>query len=132
MLVSVRIEYQMNESWASMPDARLVMTVFYDGEMLEQVPLFTLSQVKEDGITGELNYTPTGGWKTGEYTFQAGLYNGEELIQESLLHDFNVTSEATGKVFSWWTLGAVIGIASVLIAVLLAMIVYRRRDMLKY
>jgi hypothetical protein len=131
-LVSVRIEYQMNQTWTSLTGARLMMTVFHNGEALEQVPLFALSQLKEDGKTGELNYKPAAGWEAGEYVFQAELYDGENLTQKSLLHNLLVTPEATIKVVSWWTLGAVIGIATILIIVLLAMIVYRRRDMLRY
>jgi len=131
-LLSVRIEYQMNQVWTDSPDARLVMTVYHNGQALEQVPLFTLSQLKEDGRSGELRYIPSAGWEAGEYVFQAQLYDGENLIQESLLHNLLVTPEAATKVFSWWTLGAVIGIATVLMIVLLVMIVYRRRDMLRY
>jgi hypothetical protein len=130
-LISVGIKYQMNQSWGPMPDARLVMTVFHNGEMLEQVPLFTLSQINEDGRTGELSYIPVAGWKTGEYVFRAVLYDNENAVQESLLHNLIVTSEEIGKVFSWWALGAVIGIASILIIVLLILVLYCRRDMLK-
>jgi hypothetical protein len=131
-LKSVKIEYQMNQSWASMPDSRLVMTVTHDGEILEQIPLFTLSQVKEDGITGVLNYIPAKGWKTGDYTFQAVLYDGENIVQNSQLHNLTVAPEEITKTFSWWTFGAIIGIAGVMIAALLGMVVYRRRDMLRY
>jgi len=129
-LASVRIRYQMNQSWTSEADARLVMTVFHDSELLEQVSLFTLSQLTEDGTTGEFDYIPAAGWMSGEYTFQAELYDGENLIQETLLHSLLVTPEAITKVVSWWTLGAVIGIATLLIVVLISVIVYRRRDML--
>jgi hypothetical protein len=131
-LSSVRIKYQLNQSWTTEPDAMLIMTVFYDGELLEQVTLFDVSHFPEDGTIGELNYVPAAGWMTGEYTFQVELYNGEDLVQSTSGHSLVVSPEALTRVVSWWTLGVVIGIASVLIIVLLAVIVYRRRDMLRY
>jgi hypothetical protein len=108
-----------------------MMTVLYNGEPLEQIPLFTLEQLRDDGKTGELNYIPSAGWMAGEYTFRVELYNGEDILQDTLSHSLVVSSEAVIKVVSWWTLGAVIGIASILIIALLAVIVYRRRDMLR-
>jgi hypothetical protein len=131
-LVSVKIEYELNQAWAFLSGARLVMKVSYNGEIIEQVPLLTLEHIKDDGLTGELNYVPTGGWKPGEYLLQAELFDGENLVQQSLLHSLSVIQEAETKVVSWWTLAAVIGIATVLIVVLLAVVVYRRRDMLRY
>jgi hypothetical protein len=131
-LKSVSIKYQMNQAWTSEPDARLIMTVFHDGELLEQVALFNVSHFTEDGMIGELNYVPATEWVTGEYIFQAELYKGEDLVQSTTGHSLVVTPEALTRVVSWWTLGVVIGIASVLIIVLLAVIVYRRRDMLRY
>jgi hypothetical protein len=130
-LVSVRINYYMNRPWLSEPDARLMMTVLYDGELLEEIPLFSLGQLMADGKTGELNYIPSAGWMAGEYTFQVELYDGDNILQDILLHNLVVTPEAVIKVVSLWKLGAVIGIATFLIIILLSIIVYRRRDMLK-
>jgi len=130
-LVSVRIEYQMNQIWTSEPDTRLIMTVLYDGELVEQIPLFTLGQMMDDGKTGELNYMPSAGWMAGEYTFKVELYDGDNILQDTLSHSLVVTREATTKVVSLWTLGAVIGIMTILIIVLLIIIVYCRREMLR-
>jgi len=127
----VRIRYQMNQAWISEAGARMVMIVLFDGEPLEQVSLFDLRYFTEDGTTGEFNYIPAAGWMSGEYTFQAELYDGENLIQETLSHSLLVSPEAVTKVVSWWTLGAVIGIATLLIIVLLVVVIYRRRDMLR-
>jgi hypothetical protein len=130
-LVSVSIKYYMNQSWASEPDARLTMTVLFDDEPLEQIPLFTVGKLIDDGKNGELNYIPSAGWMAGEYTFQVELYDGEDILQDSLSHILVVSSGAVTKVVSWWKLAAVIGIAIFLIIILLAVIVYRRRDMLR-
>jgi hypothetical protein len=130
-LVSVKIEYQMNQAWTSEPDARLMMTVLHNGELLEQIPLFTMGQLMDDGKTGELNYIPSAGWIAGEYTFQVELYDDDNILQDTLSHSLVVTPEAIIKVVSLWKLGAAIGITIILNIVLLAVIVYRRRDMLK-
>jgi hypothetical protein len=100
--------------------------------VLEQVPLFSVSQFQDDGRTGEFSYVPSSGWKTGEYLFKATLYDGENIVQESLLHNLLVPPQAITKVVSWWTLGVVIGSASILIVAVLAVIIHRRRDMLRY
>jgi hypothetical protein len=108
-----------------------MLTVFHDTEILEQVPMLTLGQLHANGKTGELSYIPLPGWRTGEYTFHAELYKGESLVQESQQQKMIVTPESITKITSWWTLGAVIGVASLLILVLIGVIIYRKRDMLK-
>jgi hypothetical protein len=131
-LVAVKVEYLVTRDWTSLPDTALMMTVVRDGVLLEQVPLFALAELQDDGKTGVLNYVPPAGWEAGEYFFQATLSDGENVVQDSLLHSLVVTSDAVTKVVSWWTLGAVVGTAAVMIIVLLTIIVYRRRDMLRY
>ena len=130
-LVSVKIEYQMNETWTSETDSMLIMTVLHNGELLERIPLLTLEQPINNGKNGELNYIPSAGWIAGEYTFQVELYDGEDILQETLSHSLVVTPEAVTKVVSLWTLGTVIGIITILIIVMMTVIVYRRRDMLR-
>jgi hypothetical protein len=131
-LVYARIVYQINQAYDSISGTRLVMTVFHDGEFLEQIPLLTLSQLQDDGRTGQLYYVPSAGWKIGEYSFRAELYEGENLIQDTPLEKMTVTPESVTKIISWWTLGAVIGVAMILIIAFLCVVIYRRRDMLKY
>jgi len=84
----------------------------------------------DDGKTGGLNYIPPTGWIAGEYTFKVELYDGDNILQDTLSHSLVVTSAKVTKVVSLWTLGGVIGIVTVLIIVLLTIIVYRRQDML--
>jgi hypothetical protein len=128
----IRIEFQMNKNWTSLPDARLIMNVFYNGEATEKVPLFTLGQLQDDGGAGSLNYVPAVGWEAGEYIFQVELHNGENLVQGTLSHTLTVTQKEITTVFRWWTLGAIIGVATILIIALLVMVIYHRRDMLRY
>ena len=130
-LVSAKIVYQMNQPIASFPGARLILKVFFEDEFLETVPLLTLSQLQSDGKTGELNYIPSAGWLIGNYTFQAELYEGESLVQETPSPQLTVTPEAITKAVSWWILGATVGAATLSIAIVIALVVYRRRDMFR-
>jgi hypothetical protein len=130
-LVFARIVYQMNQDCQSEPDARLMLTVFHDGEFIEQIPALSMGQISSDGKTGEFNYIPLPGWRAGEYTFYAELYKGNSLVQKSQQQNMIVTPEAITKIASWWTLGTVIGVASILILILVGVIIYRKRDMLK-
>jgi hypothetical protein len=131
-LVYANITYQISQTYYSIPNNKLIMAVYYNDELLEQIPLLGLSQLQADGRTGQLNYVPSEGWKTGEYSFQAELYEGEDLIQCTPLKKLTVTPESTTKIISWWTLGAVIGVAMLLIITFVSITIYRRRDMLKY
>jgi hypothetical protein len=130
-LVYVRIAYQMNQTWKSFPDASLMLTVFRDSQFLEQVPLLTLSELQADGQTGELSYVPPTGWETGEYAFRAELYDGDSLIQDTPLRGLTITPEATARVVSWKTLGIIIGSVLALGSIILTLVLYYRRDMLR-
>jgi hypothetical protein len=130
-LVNVRIIYQTNQAYENPQDANIILMVFRNGGLIEQVPLFTLSQLQEDGKTGEFSYIPSAGWVAGEYSFQVDLFDGEDTLQGTLSQNLTITSEELIKVFNWWTLGAVIGIAMIMIVVLITVIIFRRRDMLR-
>jgi VCBS repeat-containing protein len=131
-VVSARIFYHIDQPYDNIPDAELTLVVYHDGELLERVPLLTLSQLLFDGKTGLLHYIPSTGWETGEYSFHAELYEGGKLIQETPLEKVRITPEVITKKVSWWSLGAVISVASTLILLIIAIIIYRKREMLKY
>jgi hypothetical protein len=107
------------------------LKVLFEDELLETVPLLTLSQLQSDGKTGELSYIPSAGWLIGNYSFQAELYEGESLVQEIPSPQLTVTPEAITRTVSWWILGATVGAATLAIAIVIALVVYRRRDMLR-
>ncbi len=130
-LVYAKIVYQMNLPYNALPDARLILTVLFNNELLEQIPLLTFSQLQPDGKTGQLNYIPSTGWEIGEYSFRVELYNGEIFVQDTPLEKVIVTPESITKNVSWWTLGAVIGVAMILIIAFLAVMIYRKRDILE-
>jgi hypothetical protein len=130
-LIYTMITFQMDQDWGSFPDARLMMTVFHDSQFLEQIPLFTMCERQQDGRTGNLSYIPPGGWQSGEYAFRAELFNGEELIQDSPLRKLSLTPESAASVISWKTLGIIIGSALALGSIILTLVLYYRRDMLR-
>jgi hypothetical protein len=125
------IVYHMNVSWDDFTDARLMLTVFHDGQYLEQVPLFALNQVLLDGKSGELNYVPLSGWESGEYAFRAELYLGENLVQDTELRKLTITPVSTAKIVSWNILGLIIGISLLVAIAIVIVVMYHRRDMLK-
>ena len=130
-LVYAGIVYEMSQTWESFPNTRLLLTVFRDGQFLEQVPLLTLSQLQSDGKTGALSYIPPAGWEIGEYIFQAELYEAERLVQDTPLQHLIVTSESIATVVRWKTLSIIIGAALVLITIIVALVLYRRRGTLR-
>jgi VCBS repeat-containing protein len=130
-LVGARIVYQMNQPFESFPEDELVLKVSLEDQLLETIHLLTLSQLQSDGKTGELNYIPSSGWTTGKYTFQAELYEGDSLIQDMPAPPLIVTPELITKAVSWKTLGIVVGITLLLTMVIVAAILYRKRDMLR-
>jgi hypothetical protein len=129
-LVYARVMYKMNQAWDSLAEDSLMLTVFRDGEFMEQVPLLTLSQLQADGKTGELDYVPANGWKIGEYTFRAELYQEETLIHDTSFERITATSESTTAVVSWKTMGIIIGSVLFLGAIILVIVLYFRRDTL--
>jgi hypothetical protein len=130
-LVYVRIAFQMNQTWKSFAGARLMMTVFHNNQLLEQVPLFTLSELQADGQTGELSYVPPTGWETGEYAFRAELYDGDSLVQDTPLRKLTVAPASTTTVVSWKILGIIIGGALAVGTIIVTLVLYYRRDMLR-
>ncbi len=129
-LVYARIVYKMNQAWESLGETRLMLSVFRDGQFVEQLPLLTLSQLQADGKTGELDYIPPAGWQIGEYTFRAELYQGENLIQGTSFQHLTVTSESTTVVI-WKALGIVIGAVLALSTIIMILVLHFRRDMLR-
>jgi hypothetical protein len=130
-LAYARITYQMNQAWESIADMSLMLTVFHNTEFLEQVPLLTLSQRQTDGQTGELDYIPSTGWQSGEYSFRAELYQGENLVQDTALPKLTVAPQSTNRIISWKTLGIVIGSTLALGIAIVMVVLYFRRDTMR-
>ena len=132
-LVSVRVSYILNKSYDMISEEKLRLRVFQEELLLEEIPLLKLSQIQPDGNTGEVYYVPSQGWQVGTYIFQAELYGTEDegLIQVTQLEHVNVTPEQITKIVSWSTLLLLIGSTLIVIIVTLAIVLYRRRDMMR-
>jgi hypothetical protein len=128
-LVSATVNYRINDVSLLDAESGLTLKVFYEGEFLEEIPLLTVGDMQPDGDTGSLGYIPSLGWRAGLYTFQAELYEGESIIDSPEQSQFTVTPESITAVVSWRTLGIIIGSMMILILIVLAFVLYRRRDM---
>jgi hypothetical protein len=130
-LVSARIDYQLNESQDLNPESELNLKVYYEGELLEELSLLAMSQWQPGENTVSAGYIPSLGWNPGLYTFQVELYGGDSSVQSTEQYQFTVTPESITRVVSWKTLGIVVGATLILVTVVVAIILYRRRDMLR-
>jgi hypothetical protein len=130
-LISARIDYRINGAEEPTPEAELTLKVFLDGETLEEIPLLSLDQLQPGENTGSLSYIPSQGWHDGTYDFQAELHEGDEITQSTQPEKFILIQDSTAAVVSWQTLGVIIGIMVVLTALVLALVLYRKRDMLR-
>ena len=92
--------------------------------------LLSLNQLQVDGNNGSLGYIPSMGWKPGLYTFQAELHEDAMFIQSMESRQLMVTPESVTKVVSWKTLGVIIVSTFVFITILVALVLYRKREML--
>ena len=128
-LVSSHIIYRMNRDWATL-DSQLFLNIFRDNHLIDQLPLLDLGQLQADGITGVLDYAPQAGWEAGEYSFSVELYSGDELLQNSV-QQMTVTPELGADVVSWKTMGIIIGIAFAIGLIIVGVVLYHRRDMLR-
>jgi hypothetical protein len=130
-LVSIGLEYQLDGSQEQIAGTELTLKVFYEGELLEEMPLLSLNHLQSEGNSDSLSYSPSAGWKTGLYSFQVGLYEGDSIIQSTEQAQFTVTPEAIAAVVSWKTLGIIIGTSLILAGIVVAAVLIRRRDMLR-
>jgi len=129
-LVSARIDYQVNGTEELTPESKLVLKILHEGEPLEEILLLSANQLQSNESTGSQGYVPSLGWNTGLYTFYAELTDGESPVQSTEQKQFTVTPESLTKAVSWRTLGIVIGSVFISMAMIVALIIYRRRNLL--
>ena len=120
-----------------LPNAKVVLRVYKDGEHLEDVEVSTLPQLPLNDTEFKYNYIPQGGWKSGDYAFQMLLYSGNVLYAKTQVEHLKVgaggiaggapspTEVPSGKGFNW--VYALVPVVLVLIAVL----ALRRRSPVK-
>jgi len=78
-------------------NARLVLSVKYNGKPLENVSVATIPVLPLNDTEFKYNYIPKDGWKAGTYTFQMMLYSGKTLYAETKEVSLKVTPEMVGE-----------------------------------
>ncbi len=128
---STRIDYQIKNSENLDAGAMLVLKVFRDGELWEEIPLITLNQVEADQDSGYLSYVPSEGWSMGTYIFEAELQGPNGVVHSIQFEKFTLIEESLTKGISWGSLGIIIGGTLIVLLTVLAIVIYRRREMLR-
>jgi hypothetical protein len=130
ILVATRIEYELYVPEERTAGTGLNLKVYYEGALIEEIPLLSLNNLVAGNNSGILDYIPSDGWESGVYSFQAELYENEIPVQSTESMDVTVTSEEIAAVVSWKILGIIIGAAVVLAGIVITAVIIRRRDML--
>jgi hypothetical protein len=130
-LISTRIDYQIDNAEELEPGDELVLRVYFNGQLWDEVQLLTLSQLQANGDTGNLSYIPSQGWTNGTYIFQAELRKNGGLVQSSHLEKFTLIPESVTAAVSWGSLGVIIGITLLVVTTVVIIILYHRRETLR-
>ncbi len=130
-LATVTISYKVNNDSETVNNAELILKVSVDGEPVEEVSLFSDSRLEAGLTNSSRDYVPSQGWQTGNYSFQAELYVGDQYYATTTTNNLlEVTAESSVPVLRWALLGAMIGIA--LISITFIVFVLLRRDRLRF
>jgi hypothetical protein len=131
VLISARIEYRMDVPGEPAAGTGLILKVYYEGALLEEIPLLSIDNLTTGVNSVSLDYTPSTGWETGLYSFQAELYQNDSPVQNTESIQLTVTPELKAAVVSWQILGIIIGAALILAGIVVIGVVVRRREMLR-
>ena len=128
---STRIDYQIINSENLDAGSILVLKVFREGEIWEEIPLIMLNQQETGQAAGYLSYIPSEGWSVGTYIFEAELQEQNGVVHSIQFEKFTLIEESITKAISWGSLGIIIGGTLIVLLTVLAIVIYRRRDMLR-
>jgi hypothetical protein len=128
---STRIDYQLRNTKNLDPGSMLILKVFREGELWEEITLLTLNQLGTDEDAGYLSYVPQEGWGVGTYIFEAELQSQSGVVQSIQFEKFTLIEESITRAISWGSLGIIIGGTLIVLLSVLAIVIYRRRDMLR-
>jgi len=128
---STRIDYQLRNTENLAPGSMLIMKVFREGELWEEITLVILNQQETDEDAGYLSYIPQEGWSVGTYIFEAELQSENGVVHSIQFEKFTLIEESITRAISWGSLGIIIGGTLIVLLTVLAVVIYRRRDMLR-
>jgi len=129
-LSSTEILYWIDNIAELADDTELAIRILYADEILEEFSYLLNDRINPDN-TVNVNYMPSSGWEAGTYTYQADLYRSDGTLYDNTRYDFEVTPDVVTTVVSWNILGWIIGASLLVISVVLALVIYKRRDMLR-
>jgi hypothetical protein len=98
---------------------------------LEEKSLVTLSELEGNEISGYIEYEPSDGWNIGTYIFEAELKEPNGVVHSIQFEKFTLIEESITKAVSWGSLGIIIGGTLIVLCAVLAIVLYRRREMLR-
>ena len=128
-LIFAKVICEINNLSEPATDVELILKVSRDGEPIEEVPLIIPSQLQPGEITGSRDYIPPVGWENGTYTFQ--LYVDGKSYTTTMEEKLEVTVSSDAPVVSWATLDEITRGMLITIAATVAIILLRRRRLLK-
>jgi Fibronectin type III domain len=127
-LASAEVSYLVRNIGPPLSQVDLVLKVVLDNSPLEDVPLQSLAQLPAGDTSGNMNYIPAQGWKSGTYTFRIEMAAGGQLYTTS--PEQQVTVPLVGSV-RLVLISEIFGAAILVIAGVISLILIRRRRALK-
>ena len=128
---STRIDYQIINTENLDAGSKLILKVFREGELWEERELVVLNQPETNQDAGYINYAPLAGWSVGTYIFEAELQEQNGIVHSIQFEKFALIEESITKAVSWGSLGIIIGGTLIVLLTVLAIVIYRRREMLR-
>jgi hypothetical protein len=107
------VEYTINNSYQPLKSARVILTVSFNDELLEQTEIISLPTLEPGSTSGSYKYIPSPGWQNGTYAFKLGLLSqdkvcaqsGEEKLEEAV----PTPATDTNWQINWRLVGAIVG-----------------------
>jgi hypothetical protein len=127
-LTLAAVDYMLRNSGLPLYRVELVLKISLDNTPMEDVPLQSFAQLPTGDSSGNMNYIPAQGWKSGNYTFRIEMAAGGALYTTSPDERITVPPVASVRLV---LISEIIGAAMFVIAGVLLVISIRRRRALK-
>ena len=92
----VRMVYTINNLSGPLEDVEVILRVYLDGELVEEVTLMTVGRLDLGRTGGSASYIPAAGWQEGKYTFKIDLNVEGDFYIESSVQELTVAPEDVG------------------------------------
>ena len=125
---SAAVDYMLRNSGQPLSRVELVLKVSLDNAPLENVPLQSFAQLPAGDSSGNMNYIPAQGWKSGNYTFRIEMAAGGALYTTSPEQRITVPPVASVRLV---LISEIFGAAIFVIAGVFLLILIRRRRALE-